>query len=181
MHVVKNFFTHNQIEELRKEIDIAKKREIQKDLGRLCQDHIALPDSIRNALFRISYSINKNLLGYGQTLLVEYSNEYGKPNLPPHFDGDSTDLIVNYQLESNTQWDVGVDLKTYSLEDNSAIIFNPNEHIHWRPHKEFGDGEYVKMMFFRFYNRVHPNDFSHLALSKTNPIFDEVNAFRNSI
>jgi hypothetical protein len=112
---------------------------------------------------------------------VEYSPKYGTPDLPPHFDGDSTDLIINYQLKSNTSWDVGVNEEIYKMEDNSAIMFNPNKDIHWRSKKIFEAEEFVKMIFFRFGSLKNPKDNSHLRYSLDNKVYKDVNAFRDSI
>ena len=116
---------------------------------------------------------------YG-SVICEYTAEAGKPNLPPHFDGDQTDLIMTYQLSSNRTWGVGVDLNVYELEDNDGVIFHPNESIHWRPHAEFKDGELVRVMFVRFRLPIE-SDYSHLRLSQDDPIFSEVRAFRDSL
>jgi hypothetical protein len=112
---------------------------------------------------------------------VEYNSKYGTPVLPPHFDGDSSDIIVNFQLSSNTVWALGVDLALYELEDNSAMIFNPNKNIHWRPSKEFKDKEYVKLIFFRFQSIDGVIDNSHLRYSLDHEIYKEVNDFRDSL
>jgi len=113
-------------------------------------------------------------------LIVEYAKQYGDPHLPPHFDGDSTDFIIDYQLESNTTWPIGVDKSIHELKDNDAVGFNPNKNIHWRPEKTFLPGEYVKMMFFRFKNPNNPSDNSHLPHHPEDPIFSEVAAYRAS-
>jgi len=110
---------------------------------------------------------------------VEYNSLYGTPNLPPHFDGDSTDLIINCQLFSNTSWDIGLGTKTYSLDDNSALLFNPNTNIHWRPHKKFMDGEYIKMIFVRFCRADGKSDYSNLRYSQDHEVFKEVVAIRD--
>lgn len=112
---------------------------------------------------------------------VEYNSKYGEPNLPPHWDSDQTDIIVNYQLQSNTTWGVGVDEQVFPLVDNTAIVFNPNESIHWRPIKKFEPGEYVRMVFFRFWNKSNPTDNSHLDFNQDNPVFDKIRDIRNSL
>lgn len=112
--------------------------------------------------------------------IAEYTADAGKPNLPPHFDGDQTDFIMTYQISSNRQWGVGVDLNVYNLEDNDGVIFHPNESIHWRPHTEFKDGEFVRAMFVRLRLPVE-SDYSHLSLSQGDPVFDKVRAFRDSL
>ena len=111
---------------------------------------------------------------------VEYSNLYGKPNLPPHFDGDDNDLIINMQIDANTVWPLGLNLDVYELENNSALIFNANKEIHWRTHKDFKDGEYVKMMFIRFWNLENKSDYSHLRVMLDDPILGDVRVFRDS-
>lgn len=114
-------------------------------------------------------------------LYVEYNNKYGTPVLPPHFDGDSSDFIVNFQLSGNTTWDIGLDFNIYSMENNSALVFDGNKSIHWRPKKIFKDGEYVKMIFFRFQNLNSSIDNSHLRYSLDNEIYKDVNKFRDSL
>ena len=94
---------------------------------------------------------------------VEYNSKYGNPNLPPHFDGDTTDLIINYQLSSNAEWDIGVGFDLFKIEDNSALVFNPNESAHWRTIKTFKEGDFVRMIFFRFTNSNRLTDYSHLS------------------
>ena len=123
---------------------------------------------------------NINLISSGATY-IEYNNKYGDPNLPPHFDGDITDAILNFQLSSNTEWSIGLDTEIYNLEDNSGLLFHPNKNIHWRPIKKFKDGQYVKMLLFRFINSDKKTDYSHLIFDAKNKIFDEANKVRNSL
>jgi hypothetical protein len=111
---------------------------------------------------------------------VEYNSLYGRPNLPPHLDGDTNDFILNIQIESNTDWALGLNLETYEIKDNSAIVFNPNKEIHWRVHKEFKDGEYVRMLFVRLFNPDSPSDYSHLPHKQDDEMFREARAFRDS-
>jgi hypothetical protein len=155
---------------------------IDKSLGRLLFPVLEeIPMSIKEKLFYIAESFSFKGLSLAGANAVEYSNKYGIPNLPVHYDHDSNDLIINFQLLSNTKWEVGVDLNLYELEDNSALIFNANEYTHWRPHKIFQDKEFVKMIFFRFRNYNIPSDYSHLQYDINHPIFSEVNKFRDSL
>lgn len=135
--------------------------------------YLKLNDSV-NAIFNKEYI-------YDHSLVAEYSNAYGKPNLPPHYDGDSNHLIVNYQLSSNSSWDIAVGMNLFEMEDNSAILFNGNENIHWRPHKVFKDGEYVTMIFFRFKDPLNNCDYSHLRYMQDHMVFSEINKYRNSL
>lgn len=153
------------------------------ELGRLNIEGLKLPTE---TLDRITRLVNQ-LLDPPQPLemvtpplCVIYSAEYGDPRLPPHFDGDFTDFIIDYQLDSSTTWPLGADLSVYPLKDNSAVGFNPNKTIHWRPEKQFQPGEYVTMIFFRFVNSENPSDNSHLPHHPDDEVFKEVAAFRDS-
>ena len=153
---------------------------ISKYLGRL-QTSSEVPKEVCDNLSSIAKSISlKELTSSGMTY-VEYNKKYGTPNLPPHLDGDGKDLIITYQISSNTSWDIGVDLGTHSMEDNSALVFNANKNIHWRPHKVFAEGDYVRMIFFRFQDVDNIVDNSHLRYSSDHEIYDEVNKLRDSL
>lgn len=152
------------------------------ELGRH-QFGVRIHDDLKKRLLDIANPI----LGFESELsgatYTEYTTVYGTPSLPVHFDGDWNDLIINYQLESNISWDIGVGLNLYTLEDNSAVIFHPNEDVHWRPIKSFKDGDFVRMIFFRFHNPKDLSDYSHLRVHGIDAdIFWEINELRrNSI
>lgn len=134
----------------------------------------------KSTIMRKVQEITRKPYRYSGAVCAEYTAKAGDPNLPPHFDGDQTDLIMTYQIESNKQWGVGVDLTVYNLEDNDAVMFHPNENIHWRPHAKFEDGEFVRVMFLRF-ALPQMSDYSHKALDIYDPAFDEVRAYRDSL
>jgi hypothetical protein len=155
--------------------------EIQDLYGRACITDMGMPDGLQERLNDLVGDLfNVKLVGE-LSLGVEYNLRYGKPNLPPHFDGDHTEIILNYQLDSNTSWACGVNTTVHEMEDNSALIFSPNANAHWRPHKEFKEGEFVKMIFFRFYDLTKDSDYSHLRLSLNDPVFDDMNELREKL
>lgn len=135
---------------------------ICEQLGRLQIGDIAyeLPKDIVNKLTDLANSISDQPLIMSHAMYVEYSGKHGVPDLPPHFDRDTNNLIINMQLASNTRWDLGINVETYTLEDNSALIFNGNTNIHWRVHKKFTEDEYVKMLFIRFHDPKNRPDYS---------------------
>ena len=136
--------------------------------------------------------IQENIRNRAETLLgtslpaisftfAHYEKKYGQPNLSPHFDGDNNEVIIDYQYKSNTSWPLGVDTEVFEMQDNDALIFNPNEYPHWRPHKVFNEGEFVTMIFFRFADRTGKIDYSHLNLLQDNPIFDKSKEVRDGL
>jgi len=191
IHLIDNLFTPEQIKHLNKVINDIKVPAYEngdrgpgicKELGRLQYGNIlrSLTKDITDRIYSIISGITNIKLAIDHAVVVEYSNKYGKPNLPPHLDGDTNDLIINFQLDSNTSWDLGLNFETYRLKDNSAIIFNGNTEVHWRAHKDFKDREFVKMIFIRFYKLEDRSDYSHLNINQPDDIFKEFTEFRNS-
>jgi hypothetical protein len=161
--------------------ELIKNRTIEKEDGVLGRVLYTLPipqETIRNIQSRVEDLLNKKLDPVG-IIFTDYSAKYGQPNLPPHFDGDANNVIVDYQYRSNTSWGLGVDTTVFEMIDNKAIIFNPNEYPHWRPIKTFNDGEYVTMAFFRFPDQSGNTDYSHMRLSQDDKAFDDIHAIRN--
>jgi hypothetical protein len=157
--------------------------DIDPVLGRLSIGDISkyFPNNIKDKIKEIANKFLGTTVASNSAGYALYSNKYGSPNLPPHFDGDTNDVIINFQLSSNTSWDLGLGLNTYTLENNSAIVFNGNTNIHWRPHKTFGNGEYVEMIFFRFYNKSKRTDYSNVPMNQIDDAFKDVVKFRNSL
>jgi hypothetical protein len=83
---------------------------------------------------------------------TEYSGDMkGNPSLGIHFDGGKDcDMILDYQLESNVSWGIGIDEEVYTLEDNELLLLNPVTKIHYRPKKKFHSGDLTRMIFFKF-------------------------------
>lgn len=193
---IENLFTDEELEIINNSISKAPYR-VDGDLGRLMFEEIRPRGDqlnrdefvflfndwrkLESKLIEIGSSICGTRLSFKNAMCVEYNSKYGQPNLPAHFDGDTCDMIINFQLSSNTRWHIGLDMEAYDLQDNSAVIFNGNKSIHWRPVKEFKEGEFVKMIFFRLADDTNPSNYSHMALSQTDMIFYEVNKFRDSV
>jgi hypothetical protein len=182
MYIVNNIFSQDEIDRLYMSVGNSESL-IDYKLGRIQVSYLkdGLDSKTVSKLYKIVKDFTDSCLEIGNIVYVEYNPLYGKPNLPPHVDGDSTDLILNIQLASNTQWDLGLNLQTYSLKDNCALVFNPNKEIHWRVHKEFNDGEYVRMLFVRFANPNDFSDYSHLPHHPDDEMFVDIRAFRDSL
>jgi hypothetical protein len=126
-----------------------------KDFGRIDIKYPNIPKDIVEKLWdKIKDSVDKSFvdLHYSFVIYAEYTKKSGGfPMLTPHFDGSTTSsLILDYQLESNVTWEIGVESEIFELKDNDGLFFDPLENIHYRPIKNFNDEEFVKMLFFRF-------------------------------
>jgi hypothetical protein len=154
--IIYDFFNNLEVNKLKNEIESnMDKIQIQNFLGRSRLDfqgsevHDFLPKYIIKKVESLTTNLNKNYeLRY--VSFVEYNNEYGIPNLGPHKDAAPFTFSLLYQMESNTEWDLYVEGKTFSLIDNSGLIMNVRDQDHWRNKKIFKDGEFIKMVFFHF-------------------------------
>jgi hypothetical protein len=159
-----------------------KDRKLEQEdgvLGRILYT-VPIPFKIKEAIQqRVEKLVSRKLDLIGEAF-AEYSSKYGQPNLPPHFDGDNNSLIIDYQYKSNTSWGLGVDTTIFEMEDNKAIIFNPNEYPHWRPRKVFADGEFITMIFFRFPDRSGKTDYSHMRMNQEDEIFADIRKIRDA-
>jgi hypothetical protein len=181
IHTFNDIFLEEELTILKDIFQNTTDIELDPVLGRKIVYIKDVPESLLLKVSSIANSISDEPVSFTHLLSVEYNKEYGEPNLPVHFDGDDQDLILNFQLSSNTSWDLGVNCETYPIKDNSAVVFSPNLNSHWRPKKEFKSGDYVIMIFFRFQKINNKTDYSHLALAQDHPIFKEANDFRNSL
>jgi hypothetical protein len=160
-----------------------KDREMEKEdeaLGRILYK-LPLPDKMLEDIQQRAETLVGRKLDFIGHIFAEYSSKYGQPNLPPHFDGDTNSLIVDYQYKGNTSWGLGVDTTVFEMEDNKAIIFNPNEYPHWRPHKIFEEGEVLTMIFFRFPDRIGKTDYSHMRMNQDDEIFADIRKIRDNL
>lgn len=173
--------------------DYAQLKEVAKSLPGLDEQIIYgrkhqagdLPDNLLEAIQTIVAPLSDRKLSINSgAQVVTYSNQYGVPNLPPHFDGDDTEFLFNYQLESNVTWPLGLNTQAFKMRDNDVVIIRPNRDIHWRPLQDFKDGEYVTMVFVRFQyadEERNPNRYAHMRKSLNDPIFDEVYKYRKTV
>jgi len=180
--LINDIFSKEEIDRIYETV-ATKDSVINDDLGRILYNDML--NSFDGSTMQRLNNIVKDLTGialYPATATyTEYNSLYGKPNLPPHLDRDTNDLIINIHLESNTDWLIGLNLDTYNLKNNSALLFNANKEVHWRSHKEFKDGEYVRMLFIRYCNIYDRSDYSYLPDHPDNDMFVDIIAFRDSL
>ena len=180
--VIKNALSESEIASIQSSIALSPDIEEQSEYGRYMYHGViwSNKNTFQSTLLHKVNEVTGKDYSYAGAVCARYTADAGDPDLPPHFDGDSTDMIATIQIESNKSWGVGVDLEVYELEDSDAVLFHPNESIHWRPHADFQDGEYVLVMFMRF-KLPEMSDYSHQRYSQADPIFDEVKAYRDSL
>ena len=157
--IINNVFTEQEIKDIENAAFLKKDdTEIQTFLGRTRLDYSfedidKLPKSILNKandLIKEFSDKNKRKYSFRYFTLVEYNNEFGMPQLGPHKDTCAFTGTILCQLKSNIAWDIYVEGIPYMLTDNSALLINARDQDHWRMHKEFNEGDYLKMVFLHY-------------------------------
>lgn len=59
-------------------------------------------------------------------------------------------ISLDYQVSSNTDWDITIKNVDYTLKDNDLLIFSGTHQEHSRPVKQFKDDEYIDLLFIHF-------------------------------
>jgi hypothetical protein len=151
--IIQNVFNDDQLSHIN---DILKKNEQnilldRPQFGRTRYDFKSKDLGIDLILFlnKTAKKYNKNLNFIG-CYYSEYSLKYGTPELAIHTDRTSATFTIDYQLDANIDWDVYVEGIPFSLKNNQAVTINVNSQAHWRPRKNFSEGEYLKMIYFHF-------------------------------
>lgn len=152
--ILKEVLTQEEIAQLK---DYIKQCESDKYLdepqlgrSRTNMDIDEFPKNILDKINDLGKTVSGSNIGVGSIYSSTYSNEFGRPDLPPHLDPSNATFCIDYQLESNTTWDIAVEGTLYRLKDNNAVTIPTSTHAHWRKQKTFNDGEFVTMVFFHF-------------------------------
>lgn len=134
--------------------------------------HIQLPQHLIEKFTRYAEEIagiplvlrEYNLSRYQKTI-SDCKKFLYNPMLFPHTDDAFKEdrFTVDYQIRSNVDWEIVVDNweseKEYTLKDNQALTFSGTHQIHWRPKRDFKDGEFLEAVFLHF-SPVEPKPFS---------------------
>lgn len=191
--LVEDFFTKEEIEEIKTVIArqlssksmvnnedqnfVDQNNIVQQDhTGRIVMQGLqhVMPKHIvtkmnRFALTLWDYEVAPELVG------ITYNNwnkKYGHPTLPPHYDKGSIGLLIDYQIDSTTNWDLWVDGERFSMPDNSVVAFVPTRQVHWRTHRPFEDGEEVSLLFFEYSGEGISQKIDTEQLKKANTIYN---------
>lgn len=152
--IIRDVLSEEEIIQLKKYIVECKSDEYpdEPQLGRsrTNMDLDLFPKNILDKINSLGKQISGSNIGVGHVYASTYSNEFGRPDLPPHLDPSNAVFCIDYQLESNTVWDIAVEGTLYRLKDNNAVTIPTSTHAHWRKQKAFLDGQFVTMVFFHF-------------------------------
>lgn len=178
--IIENVFSEtetNYFKFMVKQKEILKLFYLRPDTGRLSMGLT----SIKPEIIAKVQGIMKNIYGKDYEIkdvgFNRYQLEYGIPNLIPHVDDQKSQVVFNYQLDSNKKWDLVIEGNSVSLNNNDAVVFEGEKDVHWRNPVDFKSDEYVSMLNFNAVDKHHWSNFT-----KIDPIGpEELRKNQNSI
>jgi len=168
-HIIKGFFSEEELNEVYELISHGKSLEGQDSF----YSPLVLPKMARQ---QIELKFENKFLDKLESWASDFTGEplkmthnsylsYNKihnpeawPKLPPHFDSDNyyTKLTIDYQLESNIDWPVVIDvngeLQEFYLEFGDLLVFWGAGAIHWRKPTILDHGDNCEVLTVHFAN-----------------------------
>lgn len=114
-----------------------------------------LSKDIEDKLTDIASSFYGKKLKLYAVAFGRYSAEFGIPKLPPHIDEVPSQFTLDYQLDGNIEWAIIIEGNEYLLKNNSALVFEGEHVLHWRPKRNFKSDEFIDLMWFQFIDSNH--------------------------
>lgn len=112
------------------------------------------PQKIESIMDDYCKPIYKDEIKLAHYSYIDYSLKYGdgkyEPSLPPHIDSANTLVTFNYMLGGNIDWEIYIDNKPYNLKTGDAIIFSAVNQVHWRPRREWKEGDFLEIVTFDY-------------------------------
>jgi len=158
--IIKNALTKEEISEVLDIVANTTRQDFHPELS-YNSWHIQLPENIIDKLTKYAESVAGEPL-----VLAEYNfSKYEKtvkgdkifnPLLFPHTDEafNADRVTLDYQIRSNIDWEITVDNweteTTYTLKDNEILTFSGTHQVHWRPKRNFVEGEFLEAIFLHF-------------------------------
>jgi hypothetical protein len=112
------------------------------------------PEEIEKLMDEYVYPVYKEKIKLAHYLYLDYNIKYGEeeyfPCLPPHIDAANTLVTFNYCLDTNIDWDLYIDNVRYELKAGDAIVFSAVNQVHWRPKREWKEGDFCEILSFDY-------------------------------
>jgi hypothetical protein len=115
-------------------------------------------DELINEYMEKLIPIAKEVFG-SDTLLPSYGlfahYEGNNPNLFTHKDDNACTYTIDMCVYQTDPWDLVVDKKSYTLEENEALAYYGNDQMHGRNAFPNPGSQHVAMIFFHFVEPDH--------------------------
>lgn len=153
--IIKNFFNEEQRDLIKNELfPLDKKNHIyDKSFGRYYSSPEILKQNIDYILNYARNIFNSNTLVPSYFLFAHYEGE--EASLFKHVDDNACTYTIDYCLYQSEPWDIFIEGKPYTLNENDAVCFYGEEQTHWREKFPNPTSQYVGMVFFHFVEPEH--------------------------
>jgi len=178
-HVIKNFFSDEEIEVLQaiikyqktaKDLDEFYSPMILPELSRM-QIEVMYPEHIRRKLEKFaSEMVGEEVFMYHNSYL-SYNKEHNSgsnPKLPVHYDSDNyfSKLTIDYQLGANIDWPIVIEDESFNLQYGDLLVFWGAGQVHWREPVLFKQGDNTEVLTMHFSTK---EDFEKLNFAARDP------------
>lgn len=153
--IVENIFSEEEISQIYEHID--KTPEDKTKVIEIFSHkayHNWLPDNIVETITKAAQSTTDTKIVLRELSFARYAKFEEAPvvQLPPHTDEGFREprLTFDIQLQSNRDWAIVVEGRSYTLKDNQALTFSGTHQVHWRERTTFEANDTVDMIFAHF-------------------------------
>lgn len=170
--IIDNIFTESEIEDIYKHVDLASDdRKRFLDYYSQTAYFNWLPQHIVDTLVAKAQATIDTPIVLRELSFARYEKKSDDipVRLTPHRDETFREprLTVDIQVKSNIDWPISVEGREYQLKDNQALTFAGTHQVHWRPKRDFKDGEFLDMVFCHFSARDYvENELGELISSE---------------
>jgi hypothetical protein len=162
-HIVKDFFTEEEVEVL---LAIIKYQKKAKDLGTFhsplilaelsrMQIEVMYPPTIRKKLEMFASNLVGEEVFMSHNSYLSYNKEHAtatNPKLPVHYDSDNyfSKLTIDYQLGANIDWPIVIENESFNLQYGDLLVFWGAGQVHWREPVLFKEGDNTEVLTMHF-------------------------------
>jgi hypothetical protein len=159
--IIKNIFTESEINDLYNlinTVNLEEKTFVQKIFCHRAY-FVTLPDSVLDKIKDVAKAnfgpdIELTEVSFARYSYDMYRDGLAKvpPSLYPHCDNAFHEprLTIDFQIKSNIDWPIIVEDREYLIKDNEAVSFSGTHQVHWRPHVEWQEDNFVDLIFTHF-------------------------------
>ena len=162
-HIVKNFFTEEEVEVLlaiikyqknAKDLDAFHSPIVLAELSRM-QIEVMYPLTIRKKLEMFASNLVGEEVFMSHNSYLSYNKEHNStsnPKLPVHYDSDNyfSKLTIDYQLNANIDWPVVIENESFNLQYGDLLVFWGAGQVHWREPVLFKEGDNTEVLTMHF-------------------------------
>lgn len=156
--IVKDIFSNEDILSLKNLFKNYKNFDFQPGFSRYAISNSSMVEMnhFSNKLIDMARkTFNSDTLMPTYTLFVHYEGDNPPPSLYKHKDDNACTYTLDVCLYQTDTWDLWVDDKSYTLQENEALAYYGNDQMHWREAFPNPGKQHVAMMFFHFAEPDH--------------------------